>query len=290
MCYYNGQKVTKSEKIRLLDLEKILAEYDFLNRIVIDGFDYGSHAVLRPQKEKKDFDLVQMEWGFIPSWLKTRAEVDHFRKGGINSSTGKYEQPYITLNAIGEEVLDKKMFKEAVIQTRCIIISSGFFEWRHIFPVSKKTGKPLKTPVRYPYYIHLPENEYFYMAGIYNDWEDQETHENVQSSAILTADANELMEPVHNKRKRMPTILTEEEAYQWMFGTDPVKIRQLAARQYPHEKMYAYSLARDFLDSNDPLKRVDHPNLPPIPLPQYLKEAESIIIDDGDLRQGSLFN
>ena len=64
----------------------------------------------------------------------------------------------------------------------------------------------------YPYFITLPEKEYFFMAGIWNPWKGRD------SSAITTAPANALMAEVHNKKKRMPTILTEELAYEWMFG------------------------------------------------------------------------
>jgi len=289
MCYYNGQKVTRAEKIRLLHLEKTLAEYNFLNRVVIDGFDYGDHAILKPQQGKEDFDIIKSEWGVIPTWLKTRADVNHFRRGGTNPDTGKYDKPITTLNAIGEEVLEKTMYKKAAREQRCIIISSGFYEWRHIYPIGKK-GQPLKTAIKYPYYISLPDKEYFYMAGIWSPWVDKETNEYVETSAIMTAPANELMAQVHNAKKRMPTILTEELAYEWMFGKlDDKRIIEIATTQHPYEEMYAYSLDKDFLNSIDPTKRANHPDLPPIPLPKYLNEAEHMIIDDGDLKQGRLF-
>jgi putative SOS response-associated peptidase YedK len=288
MCYYNGQKVTRTEKIKLLQLEKAIAGLH-LNRPVIDGFDYGNHVVLRPHKDKEDFDLVEMEWGFAPSWVNTRAELNHFRRGGINPKTGQYEKPFTTLNAIGNEMFDKKMFKESAEENHCLILSSGFVEWHHEYPVSKKTGRPLKTPVRYPYYIHLPDHEYFYMAGIYNNWTDKQTGEKIQTSAINTADANELLKYIHNSKERMPTILNEELAYEWIFGKrDKKRIIEIASTQFPYRNMYAYPLATDFLSSPDPLLRVDHPGLPPIPLPEY--EKEYFIRGDNDFIQKSLFD
>ncbi|MEO7049255.1 MAG: SOS response-associated peptidase family protein, partial [Ferruginibacter sp.] len=158
MCYYNGQKVTKTEKIRLMQLEKIIANIH-LDNILIDGFNYGNHAVLKRVEGQEDFDLVEMEWGFIPSWIKTREELFHFRRGGTNPKTGKYDKPFTTLNAIGEEMLDKPMFAKAARQNRCLVLSSGFYEWRHIFPKNKKTGLPLKTAIKYPYFIHVPDQE-----------------------------------------------------------------------------------------------------------------------------------
>lgn len=140
MCYYNGQKVTRAEKIRLLQLEKSVADLNILNKVIIDGFDYGNHAVLKPKKGKEDFEIVEMEWGFIPSYIRDYNALNHFRRGGTNHETGKYDKPYTTLNAIVEELLDKSMYKKAARGQRCLVISSGFFEWRHIFPLSKKNG------------------------------------------------------------------------------------------------------------------------------------------------------
>lgn len=283
MCYYNGQKVTKSEKIRLLSLEKLVADYNFLDRVLIDGFDYGNHAILKPIEGKEDFEIVQSEWGFIPSWMKSEEDLFHMRRGGIHPVTGKYDKPLTTLNAIGEEVLDKTMYKTAARERRCLVLSSGFFEWRHIYSIGKK-GQVLKTSIAYPYYITLPEKEYFFMAGIWN----QALGRN--SSAILTASGNELMTHVHNKKNRMPTILTEELAYEWAFGkVDDKRLIEIASTKHNYDEMYAYSLDKDFLNSPDPLKRVNHSDLPPIPLAKYMKEHEHLIIDEGDLRQGSLF-
>jgi putative SOS response-associated peptidase YedK len=79
-----------------------------------------------------------------------------------------------------------------------------------IFPKNKKTGLPLKTAIKYPYFINLPEKEYFYMAGIWTSWTDKNTGDYVESFSIVTTKANQLMEQVHNAKKRMPTILNED--------------------------------------------------------------------------------
>lgn len=293
MCYYNGQKVTRAEYIRLKQLEKTIANYGFLDKQLIDGFDYGNSAVLKPIAGKEDFDLVEMEWGFIPSWLKSYDEATHMRRGGINPATGKFDTPLTTLNAIGEEMLEKKMYQKSAREKRCLVLSSGFYEWRHIYPKNKKTGQPLKTAIKYPYYITLPEKEYFYMAGIYNTWTDKTTGESLDSFAIVTTKANPLMEEVHNAKKRMPTILNEELAYEWMFGKlDDKRITEIAFTQYPYEEMYAYSLNKDFRNALNPLERVDYSELPPINLPRYLEEAALLkpdSIEKDDLRQGNLF-
>ena len=66
---------------RLKQLEKLVANYDFLSRDLQIGFDYNQNTVLKANAEKTDFDLVQMEWGFIPSYLRTREDVFKMRSG-----------------------------------------------------------------------------------------------------------------------------------------------------------------------------------------------------------------
>jgi putative SOS response-associated peptidase YedK len=267
MCYYNGQKVIHAEFIRLKQLEKALANYDFLSRDLNVGFDYNLNAVCKPTAGKEDFDIVQMEWGFIPHYINNREDLLHFRKGGTNPKTGKYDLPILTLNAIGEELFDKVTYKKAAMERRCLILSSGFYEWRHIFPANKRTGLPTKTAIKYPYHIQLKDKEYFFMAGIWTPWTDKNTGEYVESFAIVTTKANKLMEQVHNIKKRMPAILNEDLAYEWMFGKlDEKRILEIAATQFPSDEMFAYPVAKDFREALEPLKAFDYVDLPAMEL------------------------
>ncbi|CAN5752429.1 hypothetical protein BH10BAC3_BH10BAC3_11920 [soil metagenome] len=265
MCYYNGIKVTRAEFIRLKNLEKLVADYAFLSRPLYNGFNYGTYPVLKPTAKKDDFDIVEMEWGFIPSYLKTRAEVKQMRSGGVNPNTGKFAPPITTLNAVGEELFQKTMYKQSAMSRRCLVLSSGFYEWRHIFPKNKRTGEPLKTAVKYPYYIHLAEQEYYYMAGIWTPWTDKETGEHVETFALCTAKANWLMEQIHNSKKRMPAILNEELAYEWLFeNLDEKRITEIASTQYPAERMAAHTIAKEFQGALDPMEPFEYADLPPL--------------------------
>jgi len=267
MCYYSGQKVTREEFIRLNQLEKAIANYDFLNRDLQVGFDYSMNAVLKRDPEKEDFDIVQMEWGFIPSYLKTREDVVKMRNG-YKDATGKYRPPIITLNAVCQELLlPGKIYREAALNGRCLIPSTGIFEWRHVFPLNKRTGLPLKTANKYPYYINLKDKGYFYMAGIWQPWTDKSTGEYVESFAIVTTKANKLMEQVHNSKKRMPTILNEDLAYEWMFGNlDEKRILEIAATQCPAEEMQACTISKDFREVLEPAKEFAYEDVPALEL------------------------
>ncbi len=253
MCYYNGQRVTRVEYIRLKQLEKLIAGYDFLATPLKSGFDYGNNVVLKPIAGKEDFDIVQMEWGFIPSYLNTRAEVQRFRLG-YKDEKGQFHPPILTLNAVSEELLlPRKIYRNAALQRRCLVLSSGFFEWRHIFPLNKRTGQPVKTAIKYPYYITLKNREYFFMAGIWQPWTDRETGEHVETFSIVTTAANSLMEQIHNTKKRMPAILNEDLAYEWMFGNlSEERITAIATTQYPSADMEACPVEKDFRSAPDP--------------------------------------
>ncbi len=263
MCYYNSVKVNQSELLRLKSIEKAMAGYDFLNKPLLNGFDYHPVPVLKRVDQKHDFELVQMEWGFMPSYIKTREQTDKFRMG-YKKENGQWQEPILTLNAKSEELLgERKMYREAALNRRCLVLSTGFFEWRHQFPVSKKTGKPLKTAVKYPYRIGVKNRNYFFMAGIYNPWKDESTGEYVETCSIITTAANPLMEQIHNTKKRMPTILTDDLAWDWLFGDlDEAKVLEIAGSQFPANELEAYPVAKDFRQALDPAEAFSYPDLP----------------------------
>lgn len=71
------------------------------------------------------------------------------------------------------------------------------------------------------------------------------------------------MEVIHNSKKRMPTILKEDLAYEWMFGKlDEKRIIEIATTQYPAEEMDAYPIAKDFISALNPLEKFDYAELP----------------------------
>lgn len=258
MCYYNGQRVTFTEFIKLKDLEKSLANYPAFDVELEIGFDYSQSIVLKRVPSQTDFELVKMEWGFIPPYLRTRKDVAQMRTGG----NGK--PPILTLNAVGEELLlPRKIYRDAALTRRCLLLSSGFYEWRHIFGVNKKTGQPLKTAEKIPYHIRLRDRAYFYIAAIWTPWTDKETGEYVESFALVTTAANSIMAQIHNSKKRMPTVLTEDLAYEWMFGDlSEKRITEIATYQIPSEEMEAWTISKKFREETNPTAPVHYETVP----------------------------
>ena len=259
MCFHNGIDVNRAEHIKLKNKAKKIKDLQLnLDQPYASGFDYPFWPVLKPIDGGNDFVPVMMHWEFIPSYIRSVESLLHFRKGGLNPKTGRKDIPHNTLNAIGEEVLNKPTYKEAALKRRCLVLSSGFYEWRHFTPLGGKD-------TAYPYYVSVKGQEYFFMAGIYNPWVDQESGEVVDSFSILTTAANPVMEKIHNKKKRMPVILPEDQAERWIKDDLAYDgIAALAKFQFPAEQLAFHTIRKDFRQLEEPREAFLYEELTPI--------------------------
>jgi len=128
------------------------------------GEIYPSNVVPVYQKE----GLKALSWGF-PKW------------------NGKG----LIINARSETASEKSMFSKALRARRCVIPSTGFFEWSRVS--GKTKGK---------YIFNVPGRRMLYMAGVANG----------ESFVILTRAANQYM-AIHD---RMPVILEADEMGAWL--------------------------------------------------------------------------
>jgi len=259
MCYYNSIKVTRDEYNELKALEKVIA---FLNEefAIHKGFDYGEFPVIRPIANTHETERVKMEWGFLPTHLRTKLDVERFRKG-YKDEFGRFYKPYTTFNATSEELLTK-MYKDAAKYRRCLVPSNGFYEWMHVQVVGK-SGKLLKTAEKFPYLVRMRNEEEFYIAGVWQPWLDIETKTTTNTFAIITTSANSLMKQIHNSKERMPTILPGHLAETWLYNdlTDQ-DILDIANYQVASAEMIATPLHKDFLKSESPNAPVVYKEVP----------------------------
>lgn len=235
MCYYNGAKVKKEEVQLLVEDYKLIENFE---RDLQSGFDYHDYPIAL----KKNGHVVgeMAHWEFLPFWYKNMKEVLAKRPS------------YNTLNARGEDLLTSKMYAEAARKQRCLVLSSGFYEWRHY------KGKT------YPYHIKVKDKDTFFMAGIWQPWTDKDSGEMMDTFAIVTTNANELMTQVHNKKKRMPTILSNETAELWLSDDLSEKeIKEIATFHTP-DLLEAYSIRKDFRTALNPKEPFEYAELPPL--------------------------
>lgn len=124
--------------------------------------------------------LKAMRWGFLPAWYKTPSDGP------------------LLINARAETIAMKPAFREACRTRRCLIPTSGFYEW-----TKDSEGK------RLPWFIR--QSEPMVMAGVWQSW--GQGADQVNTVAFVTCSAGERMQAIHH---RMPVILTPSEWPLWL--------------------------------------------------------------------------
>jgi putative SOS response-associated peptidase YedK len=82
-------------------------------------------------------DVYTMAWGLIPEW------------------SPEFKMKFSTINARSEGVFESRLYKKPILQRRCIVPVTGFFEW-------KKEGSAKR-----PFKIFLKDSPIMPLAGIW---------------------------------------------------------------------------------------------------------------------------
>lgn len=182
----------------------------------VNAFNYPRYPIITSSDEIQVFN-----WGLIPRWVKTETDAEDIRK--------------YTLNARADTIFEKPSYRESIRKRRCIVPSTGYFEWRH-------SGRN-----RIPYFIYLKDEPIFSMAGIYDTWLDKETGKEYSTFSLITTDANRLTAYIHNSKRRMPAILSKAEEEIWL---DPdLNQHEIASllKPFDADDMDAYVVRNDFI-------------------------------------------
>ena len=138
-------------------------------------------------ENRKNIELFN--WGLIPEWVRNLKIANNIRK--------------MTYNARSETINEKPSFRNSIKDKKCLIIADGFYEWQ-----TTASGKIC-------HYVTLPENGIFTFAGIWSDWLDKSSGDYIKSVSLITQSANQMMEKIHNTRKRQPVIIHKENRDKW---------------------------------------------------------------------------
>jgi hypothetical protein len=99
---------------------------------------------------------------------------------------------------------------------------------------------------------------------LYNEWLDPETSQFVMTVAFGITGANQLMSQIHNSKKRMPSILTDDLAWEWLMEKPPEeRLSQIARTQVPSRLLEFCTVDRDYRTTLDATP-LEYPELPPI--------------------------
>jgi putative SOS response-associated peptidase YedK len=163
-------------------------------------------AVIRAAESGEGRELAIVRWGLIPAWAKEPGALP------------------LLINARAETAAVKPAFRAALRRRRCLVPADGFYEWQ-------RQGNQ-----KQPFHMRRRDGQPFALAGLWERWEGPDGC--IDSCALLTTTANDLMSPIHD---RMPVILDPHQFDLWL---DPAlqdaELLQDLLRPYPSEVMMAY--------------------------------------------------
>lgn len=142
-------------------------------------------AIRNAEDDKRE--LVLLRWGLVPFWAK-------------DPSIGNR-----MINARAETVAEKPAYRNAFKHRRAVVLADGFYEWRR--EGSNKT----------PYFITTVSGEPFGLAALWEAWTDKKTGEYIESTTLITTEANEYISELHH---RMPVVLDPGLATEWLEGNN----------------------------------------------------------------------
>ncbi|AIL13512.1 hypothetical protein IM40_08485 [Candidatus Paracaedimonas acanthamoebae] len=153
-----------------------------------DAETYGKHLHLA-------------HWGLIPSWTKNPHEAPK------------------PINARFETLTEKPYYKKSFQRQRCLIPTTGFYEW------TSSHG------TKQPYFFYMKDYKPFALAGIYDYWPGGVETAEIVSATIITTDANSLLKPYHS---RMPVIIEPHNYGHWL-DPENKNTEELMAMLYPRD-------------------------------------------------------
>ena len=154
------------------EAEKIAGEYAELIPLKLQGEIFPTNVV--PVQTGID-RYVPMKWGFVSYDKKT------------------------IINARSETAIQKPMFRKPMLESRCLIPASGYYEW-------KRGGEKKE---KYKFYT---PGAPVYFAGCYR----QEKGSPLRNFVILTRQAVNGLEEFHD---RMPVIIPREYMKIWLYDS-----------------------------------------------------------------------
>ncbi len=167
-------------------------------------------ATVRLPAEDTERELALLRWGLIPPWAKDPAVGSRM------------------INARAETVATNPAFRSAFRRRRCLIPSTGFYEWQR---VERR---------KQPFYIRMRDGLPFAFAGLWEHWEGPDGAA-IESCTLITTEPSDLVRPVHD---RMPVILDPKDYELWLDPSvqTPDRLQPLL-RPYPSEQMVAYPVS-----------------------------------------------
>ncbi len=171
-------------------------------------YNCAPSQILAVITNNKPTELSYLRWGLIPFWAK-------------DMSIGNK-----LINTKAETITEKPSFKYAFSKHRCLVLTDGFYEWK-------------KDKAKTPYHISLRSHKLFAMAGLWEQWKNDDGSL-LESFTIITTEANDFMKNIHH---RMPVILKIDDEKKWLFE-NKLPILQNLLKPYDSNEMIARQVSK----------------------------------------------
>ena len=159
-------------------------------------------------KHEGEHSVKDGQWWLVPHWAKEKPK-------------------WALFNARSEDAHKKPAFRDAYKWGRCLIPADGYYEWTK----AEDGGKD-------PHYIHLPDIEPFFFAGL---WAHNKQLD-ITSCTILTAEASKEIIHLHN---RMPIILNQAHWEPWLDLDTEVEEATALLNENRGSELVSYRVSRE---------------------------------------------
>lgn len=138
-------------------------------------------VILTAAEDAAERALTPMRWGFVPDWYASPTDGP------------------LIINARAETLSTKPAFREACRARRCLIPTSGFYEWQVLGPRAKR-----------PHWLE-PTGGTAFFAAIWQSWQDGDQLR--LSCAIVTTAAPPDLAHIHH---RVPVVVEPDSHGLWL--------------------------------------------------------------------------
>jgi putative SOS response-associated peptidase YedK len=156
-------------------------------------------------------------WGINPAFVKSKSVSEKL------------------IFAPVEEILNKVSIKKNLKSQRCVILADGFYVWKTI---SKKE--------RVPYRIHLHDHSPFGIAGLWDEFEN-ENGDIIHTFIMITMPANDELIDISD---RMPAILNSDLMIDWLNQSNTEESIITLIAPYKEKTLDRYTVSPRLNDPN----------------------------------------
>lgn len=187
--------------------------------VVLNGLNETTLSIIISEKPK---EISYGIWGLLPEDFDENWDVFQNVSNTLNTDLEHLEYT-------------EALYNTSIIKRKCLIIATGFFT-TYLF--DKKV---------YPYYIHLPDERPFCLAGIYN-----QLHDGFLTCSLLISDNAGYLEDIPHIQSKLPVVLAPRNYGNWLeedLSSDAIEIM---LENQEKMKFESYPISRDFYKSENP--------------------------------------